>query len=72
MLVGFCKSLSYLVMRLIVNMKLQTRDLPVLFYVDGTVVIVVILAVVVRLVTSVVVRRPVHVRVVSAGDRLLH
>ena len=70
-LIGFPRSPFYLVMRLIVNMKLQMRDLPVLLHVDGTVVIIVVLTVVVRLVNSVVVRRPVHVRVITTGGRLL-
>ena len=58
-------------MRLIVNVKPQMQDLPVLLHVDGTVVVIIVLGVVVRLVTSIVVRRPVRVRVDATGSGLL-
>lgn len=71
MLFGFRRSPSYLVMRLIVNVQMQMQDLPILLHVDRAVVIIVVLVVVVRLVTSVVERRPVHVGVTSTRGGLL-
>lgn len=71
MLIGFRRSRPYLVMRLGANLENQMQDLPILLHVDRTVVVVVVLVVVVRLGTSVVERRPVHVGVTTTRSRLL-
>ena len=43
-------------MRLVVNTLNHTQDLPVLLHIDGTVIVIVVLTVIVRLITSIVVR----------------
>jgi hypothetical protein len=68
---GLRRSPAYLVMRLIVNVKAQMQDLPILLHVDGTVVVIIVLGVVVRLVTSIVVRRRVRIRVDTTGGGLV-
>lgn len=70
-LTGFQRSPAYLVMRLGVKVKSQMQNLPILLHVDRTVVVVVVLVVVIRLGTSVVERRPVHIGVTATRSRLL-
>jgi hypothetical protein len=58
--------------RLIVTVRNQMQDLPILLYVDRTVVVIVVLvAVVVRLVTAVVERRPIHAGVTAGRGGFL-
>jgi len=59
-------------MRLIVTVRNQMQDLPILLYVDRTVVVIVVLvAVVVRLVTAIVERGPIHAGVTTGRGGLL-
>lgn len=51
--------------------KRQMQNLPVLLHIDGTIVVIVVVGVGVRLVTSIVVRRRVHVGIVTSCSRLL-
>ena len=70
-LAGLRWSPTHLVMRPTLNTASQMQDLPVLFHIDGTVVVVVVLRIVVRLVTAVVECRSGHVCVNTTGSGLL-
>lgn len=59
-------------MRLVVTVRNQMQDLPILLYVDrAVVVIVVLIAVAVRLVAAIVERRPIHAGVTASRGGLL-
>ncbi len=71
MFAGYCKYPLTRMMRLVCIDEDRMQNLPVFLHVDGPIVIIIILGVIVRLVSSIVVRRAIHVRVVTTGRRLL-